>query len=100
MTEVKIEYRFSSEPWKHAAPGGWVFVSIPKELAIEIRESSKKSEAGWGRLPATARIGNTEWKTAIWFDSKLGTYLLPLKESIRLKERVVVGQKINVALFL
>ena len=61
-------------------------------MAKEIREHFKQEEAGWGRLKVTASIGNTEWKTAIWFDTKRKTYLLPLKADIRKKERLETGK--------
>jgi len=100
MTDFKIHYRFFSEPWKYVGQGGWIFVSLPKKLSNEIRTAFKRDEAGWGRLTATAKIGNTEWKTAIWFDTKVNTYLLPLKAAIRKKEKVEVGKKINVVIFI
>jgi hypothetical protein len=45
---------------------GWHFVSLPIEISTEIRENLKWQEEGWGRLKATAKIGNSEWETAIW----------------------------------
>ena len=63
-------------------------------------EGGVKSRAGWGRLPATARINDSKWKTAIWFDSKLNTYLLPLKEEIRKAEQVAAGKTITVSIYI
>ena len=96
----KIKYSFSAEVWQHASPGGWYFVSLPESMAREIRALLKSQEEGWGRLKAVAKIGNTEWKTAIWFDSKNETYLLPLKADVRKKENIEVGKKIEVAIWL
>lgn len=84
----KIKYEFSAKVWQYAAPGGWYFVSVPKDLSEEIRAIFKTEEEGWGRLKAIAKIGNSEWKTAIWFDSKTGNYLLPVKAEIRKKEKI------------
>ena len=84
----KIKYEFTGKTWQHSSPGGWYFISLPTEMSKEIRSNLKSEEEGWGRLKATARIGKTEWKTAIWFDSKRNTYLLPLKAEIRKKENV------------
>jgi hypothetical protein len=53
-------------PGKHASTGGWYFISLPADMASEIRENSGWQEQGWGRLKATVRIGNSEWDTAIW----------------------------------
>jgi len=71
--------------------GGWHFVSLPKKMAKEIRSLLRSEEQGWGRLTATARIGKTEWKTAIWFDTKQDTYLLPVKGDVRKAEGLVAG---------
>lgn len=51
-----------------------------------------------GRLKVSAAIKNIEWKTAIWFDSKKETYLLPIKAEIRQKERIKKGDTIEVIL--
>lgn len=96
----KINYEFYATPWQHSAPNGWHFVSLPKELAAEIRENLKWQEEGWGRLKATAQIGNSKWETAIWFDTKHQTYLLPLKAEIRKKERLEIGKKINTNIWI
>ena len=84
----RVKYEFSAKTWQYASPGGWYFVSLPKALAEEIRENFQWQEEGWGRLKATAKIGNSEWETAIWFDAKMNTYLLPLKSEIRKKENL------------
>ena len=96
----KIKYEFSAAPWQYGAPGGWHFVSLPAELAKEIREALKSEEEGWGRLKATASIGKSEWKTAIWFDTKMNTYLLPLKAEIRKKEHILAGKEVEVAIWI
>jgi hypothetical protein len=95
-----IKYEFSAKPWQHIGPGSWHFVSLPDELAKEIRHALKSEEKGWGRLTATAKIGNSEWKTAIWFDTKANTYLLPLKSAIRKKENIEIGKKIDAVVWI
>lgn len=96
----KIKYEFTATVWQHSAPGGWYFVSLQEEMSKEIRSLLQSEEEGWGRLKANAQIGNTNWQTAIWFDSKKETYLLPLKAEIRKKETIEVQKTINVVLWL
>lgn len=96
----QLQYSFSAKVWKYQPPVGWFFVSVPKEMSKEIRENAGWQEEGWGRLKATACIGKTEWKTAIWFDTKKGTYLLPLKAEIRKKENALEGKKLDVTLWV
>jgi len=92
----QIKYEFTAALWQHAPTGGWHFVSLPEETSSEIRTLLKSSEEGWGRLKANAKIGNTEWKTAIWFDTKRNTYLLPVKATVRAKEHLPLGKEITV----
>lgn len=96
----KIKYQFSAKPWQHATPGGWYFVSLPVEMAKEIRENLKWQEEGWGRLKVTARTGNSQWETAIWFDTKHNTYLLPLKAEIRKKEQIEINKDIKFTVWI
>jgi hypothetical protein len=99
MTE-KVKYEFSAEIWQHAGPAAWYFVSLPAALAAEIREHLQWQEEGWGRLKAVARIGDTQWETAIWYDTKQKTYLLPLKAEIRKREKLKAGQKIMIIVWV
>ncbi|MFZ2784273.1 MAG: DUF1905 domain-containing protein [Sediminibacterium sp.] len=96
----KIKYEFSARSWQHSPAGGWYFVSLPTDIAKEIRENLGWQEEGWGRLKARAKIGNSEWDTAIWFDTKQKTYLLPLKSEIRRKEKIEAGKKIKTIIWL
>ena len=95
-----IKYKFTAKPWLYTGPSGWHFVSLPNKLAKEIRSALKSEEEGWGRLKAKAKIGNSEWKTAIWFDTKMNTYLLPLKAEIRKKENLVIGKDVETVLWV
>lgn len=100
MATHKIQFRFTAKPWQYNGQGGWVFISLPQDLSEEIREIFKSEERGWGRLSVSAKIGTTEWKTAIWFDTKANTYLLPLKADIRKKEKVTIDKPVNVVVFI
>ena len=96
----KIKFEFTSAVWQYSSPGGWYFISVPKKLSKEMRDYFKDEEEGWGRLKAIAKIGNTEWETAIWFDTKASAYLLPLKSEIRKKEKLIAGKKIEAILWI
>ncbi|WP_298534909.1 DUF1905 domain-containing protein [uncultured Algibacter sp.] len=94
--QAKINYKFSAKLWKDASSGGWFFVSLPKDISKEIREHLKWQEEGWGRMKAVAIINNLEWNTAIWFDTKSNTYLLPVKAEIRKKAYLQLDDIIHV----
>lgn len=95
-----IKFQFAAIPWKYEGSNGWYFVSLPQELAIEIRGVVKSEEQGWGRLKATAKIGSSEWKTSIWFDTKRKTYLLPLKAEVRKAENLIVDKSVEIILWI
>jgi hypothetical protein len=97
---IKITYECTASVWKHSATGGWYFVSLPIEFSEEIRQNMKWQMEGWGRMKAKAKIRETLWDTAIWYDTKLGTYILPLKADIRKKEKIEVGNILNVEIIL
>ena len=99
----KIKYEFSAKAYQYSSSVemiGWTFVSLPKELSAEIREHFKHLEEGWGRMKVTAKLGNSEWLTAIWFDTKQDTYLLPLKAKIRKQENVVLGEDLQITVWM
>ena len=100
MSGTGIPYTFEAKAWLYSGKGAWHFVSFPIDLATEIRSQLKLQEEGWGRMKAQVRIGNTAWLTAIWFDTKMNTYLLPLKAEIRNKEKIQIGKSIKVQVWI
>lgn len=103
MVNKGIEYKFTAKMWNYSSTVGtygWYIACLPKEISKEIRENLKFLEEGWGRLKMTAKIGNTQWETAIWFDTKLQTYLLPLKAEIRKKEKIETDKELEIKIWI
>jgi hypothetical protein len=100
MKNNGVQYEFTASPWQYPAEMGWIFISLPKELAKEIRDNLQFLEEGWGRMKVTAKVGNTEWETAIWFDTKHDTYLLPLKAEIRKKEKIEIDKEVETVIWI
>ena len=99
----KVKYEFSAPAYQYSSSEemcGWTFVALSKELSAEIRAHFKYMEEAWGRMKVTAKLGSSEWQTAIWFDTKQDAYLLPLKAKIRKQENVVIGENIQVAILI
>jgi hypothetical protein len=97
---TKIKFEFTAKIWIYSGKGAWHFVSLPLDMSKEIRDNSKDEEEGWGRLKVVAKIGNSQWDTAIWFDSKRMTYLLPIKAEIRKKESLETEMEIVVSVLI
>ena len=103
MESNRIKYEFSAKVYQYSTSpemSGWTFVSLPKEVSIEIRDNFKWLEEGWGRMKVTAKTGNSEWRTSIWFDTKQDTYLLPLKAAIRKKENIVFDEDVEIIIWV
>lgn len=66
----------------------WHFLGIDKKPSAEIKKSFVGLTKGFGSLPVEVTLGQTTWKTSIFPDAKNGTYLLPLKASIRKAEDI------------
>ncbi len=98
--EGKITYRFSGKLWKSAGAGGWYFVSVPPEISKEIRQNLKWQEEGWGRMKVVAKTENVKWDTAIWFDKKKKTYLLPIKAQIRNELKCTINQVLDLYIWV
>lgn len=95
-----IQFTFTGQVWKYDDPNGWYFISLPKANTNEIRTHLKWLEEGWGRLKVTAKIETCTWQTAIWYDSKLETYLLPIKAEIRKKLDIEIGKKSEIHIWI
>ena len=78
-------YNFEAQVWKSPGKGGWYFVTLPLKVTEQIRKNFQEYEEGWGRLKCQAKIENLVWETAIWFDTKAKSFLLPIKSEIRKK---------------
>ena len=53
---------------------------------------------GWGMIPVTVRIGDTDTTTSLW--PKDGGYIVPLKKSLREREALELGDVVEVSLLL
>ena len=84
-------YKVKAKVWLYPGMAGWQFAIIPKKESKIINQTYGAMKKGWGSLPVNVIIGKTRWKTSIFPDKKIGSYLLPLKAEVRKKENIEVG---------
>ena len=89
MKEVVIDAAL----WKYQSTAAWYFISTTKEQGKRIKAQEKR-RVGWGSLPVRVTIGKTSWDTSI-FPNKDGTYLLPIKASVRKAEGLDEGTRVK-----
>jgi hypothetical protein len=97
MTDRDLVNReFSGELWFWRGPAPWYFVTVPADECRELSATSSGVTYGWGMIPATVRIGATEWTTSLF--PKDGRYLVPVKSSVRDAEHLDAGDIVTVQL--
>src|SRR5689334_9614639 len=57
---------FKGEIWYWRGPAPWYFVTVPAKQSRDLQEIMGSVTYGWGMIPATIRIGDSEWKSALW----------------------------------
>jgi hypothetical protein len=87
---------FSEKIWFWRGPAPWYFVTVPLEQSQDLKAISGFVTYGWGMIPVTVRIGNTEWKTSLF--PKDGRYIVPIKASARMREKLEEGDEVTVRL--
>ena len=91
-----MDLEFDGEIWHWKGPSPWHFVTVPDADADDLEATSAFVSYGWGMIPATVRIGGTEWTTSLY--PKDGSYVVPLKAAVRRAERLEVGDTVTVRL--
>ncbi len=84
-----MDFEFSAEMWQWRGPAPFHFITLPEEATAPIKAISGLVTYGWGMIPVRARIGQTEWTTAMF--PKDGRYVLPVKDIVRTAEGLVDG---------
>jgi hypothetical protein len=91
-----MDLEFSGELWHWVGPAPWYFVTVPADASEALRVAAPFVTYGWGMIPVRARIGDTEWKTALF--PKDGRYVVPVKASVRKSEDLHEGDTVIVRL--
>lgn len=89
---------FSGEVFYWRGPAPFYFVRTPPKQSQELKDVMKLVTYGWGMIPIRARIGDTDFATALI--PKDGAYLLPLKDKVRKAEGIEEGGNIQAILHL
>lgn len=91
-----MQLEFAGEIWEWRGPAPYHFVSVPEEECAELLAVSPLVSYGWGMIPATVRVGATDFTTALW--PKDGGFVVPLKDTVRQAESLTLGDVVTVGL--
>jgi hypothetical protein len=92
------QYKFTARIWLYPGLAGWHFITVPKSISEDITHNFADKKRGWGSLPVMVSIGKTSWRTSIFPDTKIGSYLLPLKADVRKREKIHADDTIELQL--
>lgn len=91
-----MDVAFSGEIWEWRGPAPYYFVTVPDAESADLEATSTLVSYGWGMIPVTVQVGDTEWTTALF--PKDGLYVVPLKDAVRKAETLSEGDVISVRL--
>jgi hypothetical protein len=91
-----MEFEFGGELWFWRGPAPWYFITVPEGDCVVLQAESAAVSYGWGMIPVTARIGDTEWRTSLF--PKDGRYVVPVKADVRRAEELDEGDNPTVRL--
>lgn len=97
---ASVEFRFSSEVSRWSGDSAWYFATVPPDVSEMIREETHGLRGGFGSLKVAARIGDTEFSTSVFPDSKSQCFALPVKKSVRKAEEIEDGDPVEITLRL
>ncbi len=91
-----MSLEFSGKIWYWRGPAPFYFVTIPAQLSRDIKAVSKLVTYGWGVVPVSVHVGQTEWTTSLF--PKDDRYLVPIRASVRKAEKLAEGDRVKVQL--
>jgi len=89
---------FDAPLWRVPGESGWHFITLPVEIAADIREQTAPQRRGFGSVKVTATVAGRTWSTSLFPDAQTGSYLLPVKKSVREAAGIHSGDSVSVRL--
>lgn len=87
-------YEFEAEVWVSGGEGAWHFLSLPGDVGEGLK-ALRGPARNFGSMRVSACIGETVWKTSLFPDRRLGTFLLPIKADVRHRQGLGVGDTVR-----
>ena len=91
-----MELEFSNRLIEWRGPAPFYYVPVPAAESALIKETARQTSYGWGVIPVRCVIGHTEFTTSLF--PRDGVYLVPVKNAVRLPEKLELGDEVTVSL--
>ena len=93
---VTTSYTFRAELWHYPEQAGWHFITLPPDLAEQLKDQAAPFRKGFGSVKVKACIAGQRWRTSLFPDSRTNSYLLPVKKAIRTAAGIRAGEEVDV----
>jgi hypothetical protein len=99
-------WTFTAPLWRWTAkqepadPGSWSFVTLPTDVADDIRVALVEPPRGFGSVRVQVEVGESRWRTSVFPDKESGSYVLPVKHAVRSANAIEEGDPVHVTLRL
>ena len=96
-------FTFTAPLWRWTArdessdTGAWCFVTLPREVAEEVRDRSGEPR-GFGSVRVHVEAAGQAWDTSVFPDAGSGSFALPVKKAVRVAAGVGEGDDLTVTL--
>lgn len=97
---MTLNETFNAKLWTQESTGAWHFVTLPTDLSKRIRVLTTGQRKPFGSFHVKASVGLTRWETSLFHDMKRNAFLLPVKADVRRKEKIRLGDVIEVSITL
>ena len=87
-------YEFEAEIWVSGGEGAWHFLTLPREVGEGLR-ALRGPARNFGSMRVSACISDIVWKTSLFPDRRMGTFLLPVKADVRRRRGLRVGDSVR-----
>ncbi|MAI00232.1 MAG: hypothetical protein CMN47_03990 [SAR116 cluster bacterium] len=88
---IRLEYEFEAALWLYPGMEGWHFITLPADAAEEIRFFHQKRR-GFGSIRVSIRCSDCDWRTSIFPDKNSGSFIFPVKASVRKSAGLMAGK--------
>ena len=93
-----MQLKFSGVIFEWRGPAPFYYVRVADAQAKKIKDVAAQVTYGWGVIPCEVRIGKTTFTTSLF--PKDGGYLVPIKNVVRIPEKLQVDDIVNITLTL
>ena len=93
MSGFRFDFKCNGEIFEWRGPAPFYFVALDSKTAKIVKERARELSYGWGVIHIHGQINKVDFNTAII--PKDGTYFVPIKDSIRKKLQLEIGDLVR-----